>query len=145
MKSFVKRTLYFSYGSNLNKGQMSIRCPNAMPLGTFMLKDWRLVFRGVADIEPHKGGILPVGAWSLTDKCELALDVYEGYPRLYTKKWFNIEGKRYMTYVMNRGGISRPSKGYVETIRQGYHDFGLNPAFLTEAIQHSQLLDDIAS
>lgn len=142
MKTTIPRTLYFAYGSNLNRGQMEMRCPNAKPIGKLMLADWRLVFRGVADIEPHEGGILPIGLWAITDKCEMALDVYEGYPRLYRKKRFNIKDKQYMTYVMNSDGISPPSRPYAETIRSGYDDFGLPTGFLDEAIKDSYKITD---
>lgn len=142
MKTTISRNLYIAYGSNLNMEQMQMRCPDAKPLGKLMLADWRLVFRGVADIEPHKGGILPIGLWSITDKCELALDVYEGYPRLYGKRYFNIKGKRYMTYTMNRQGITQPSKGYEQTIRDGYNDFKLPLGFLDEAVKHSMKFGD---
>lgn len=137
MKTTIPRILYFAYGSNLNKEQMAWRCPNARPLGNLMLSDWRLVFRSVADIEPCDGAILPIGLWSITDKCELALDAYEGFPRLYNKRYFNIKGQRYMTYTMNHDGIRPPSPSYAKTIRDGYKDFKLPTAFLDEAIKHS--------
>lgn len=142
MEIVIPRKLYFAYGSNLNKDQMQMRCPDAKPLGKLMLADWRLVFRGVADIEPCEDGILPIGLWSITDDCEAALDVYEGFPRLYRKKYFNIKGKRYMTYVMNHDHISPPSKGYADTIREGYNNFRLPLGFLDEAIQHSYKMTD---
>ena len=64
--------LYFSYGSNLNVSQMASRCPNAIQLGSTYLPNWRLVFRGVADIEPSRNvdDLLPVGVWEITDECE---------------------------------------------------------------------------
>ena len=57
--------LYFAYGSNLNKQQMSIRCPKAKALGAAYIVGWRLVFRGVADIERTNdpSAMLPVGFW----------------------------------------------------------------------------------
>lgn len=100
------------------------------------------MFRGVADIEPYDDGILPIGLWSITDKCELALDRYEGYPRLYGKKYFNIKGQRYMTYTMNHHHIATPSHVYASTIRDGYDDFRLPHSFLDEAIAHSYKLAD---
>lgn len=142
MKTTTPATLYFAYGSNLNKAQMQKRCPNAVPLGKLMLADWRLVFRGVADIEPHKGAVLPIGLWAITDKCEMALDVYEGYPRLYGKKYFMINGEKYLTYTMNQDGIQPPSRGYVDTIRCGYDDFRLPFGFLDEALKHSITAED---
>ncbi len=53
--SLEGRHIYFAYGSNLNRAEMGIRCPDAEPLVPAELVDWRLTFRGVADIEPAGG------------------------------------------------------------------------------------------
>ena len=75
--------LYLAYGSNLNVKQMEIRCPRAKIMGSFLLPNYKLVFRGVADIEESEGDYCPVGLWKITRKCLGALDRYEGYPTLY--------------------------------------------------------------
>ena len=64
----MDKKLYIAYGSNLNIKQMANRCPTAKIVGTSMLKDWRLLFRGqhagaVATVEPFKGGNVPVLVW----------------------------------------------------------------------------------
>jgi hypothetical protein len=66
--------LYAAYGSNLNLRQMSIRCPDAIPVGKAMLKGWQLTFRGVATLEPKADAETPVGIWRITPKDESALD-----------------------------------------------------------------------
>ena len=38
--------LYVAYGSNLNKEQMSHRCPDAKPVYTGYLENWELIYRG---------------------------------------------------------------------------------------------------
>ena len=131
----MKEKYYFAYGSNLNMLQMAKRCPMAKPVGSYKLKGWKLVFRGVADIEPtvSKDIYLPIGIWKITKKCEDALDRYEGFPRLYGKKTFNIKGKNMMTYVMNNDGYMPPSTDYFNTIFEGYRDFGLDSALLFES------------
>jgi|TARA_R100000951_G_scaffold114509_1_gene119536 hypothetical protein len=123
--------LYFAYGSNLNKAQMARRCPQAKPLGAAYFVGWRLVFRGVADIEPAPvTEMLPVGIWEITPKCLQALDVYEGVSGgLYRR--VHING--ILTYRMNSSGYSRPSQGYLESIEQGYRDFGLDASELYHA------------
>ena len=91
-------TKYFAYGSNLNKEQMASRTPFATSEGHMYIDDWRLVFRGVADIEPHKGSRLAVGMWKITKPDEDNLDRYEGVKHgLYRKE--DILGM--MTYRMN--------------------------------------------
>lgn len=126
--------LYVAYGSNLNLEQMASRAPTAQPLGAGYLKGWELVFRRVADIrKSDSDSILPVGFWAITDEDELALDRYEGYPRVYSK--ININGA--MTYVMNSDEIAPPSPTYYATIREGYEDFGLDTDSLVSALIES--------
>lgn len=40
---------YIAYGSNLNREQMAKRCPDAKVIGSGMLKDYELLFRGYTD------------------------------------------------------------------------------------------------
>ena len=137
-----KSYLYGAYGSNLNLGQMSLRCPKAEPVGSLMLHGWELKFRGVADIEEVKGGCVPIGLWRITQACESALDVYEGYPHLYTKKICTVKGMKeelgtdsVMLYMMQRSEVHPPSMPYLDCIMQGYEDFGLDVDYLRFAIK----------
>ena len=126
--------LYLAYGSNLDKGQMSYRCPKAKPVGSAMIYGWQLEFRGVATIVKTNNTVaLPVGIWEITEDCEHALDAYEACSPdnngLYRKE--KVAG--IMTYIMNRGAISPPSTGYFNTILRGYNDFGLDTTHLYDA------------
>ena len=133
--------LYFAYGSNLNVEQMAHRCPNAEPLGAAYLPSLRLIFRGVADIEEGDSeDLLPIGIWSITDKCEKALDIYEGVSSgLYRKIWTH----GMMTYTMNRSGYVPPSPHYYKSIKDGYQDFGLDVYYLEEALGWSYFGDRV--
>lgn len=123
---------YLAYGSNLNKKQMKNRCPDAVPVGSCIVNDYELVFRGVATIEPKPGASVQCGIWKISADDERSLDRYEGYPRLYVKQDFQVtvKGKtvRAMAYVMVDGirRLSPPSTGYLLTIAEGYDDFGLD-------------------
>jgi gamma-glutamylcyclotransferase (GGCT)/AIG2-like uncharacterized protein YtfP len=135
--------LYFAYGSNLNHEHMKIRCPNARFVGTLTLPNWELVFRGVADISQQQGKEVKGGVFSITDKCESSLDIYEGYPYLYSKGYITIEHNKkkqeVMTYFMNdRNYLSSPSLSYLQTIKQGYEDCGLPLAQLETAVTLSK-------
>lgn len=142
--------LYIAYGSNLNKEQMAYRCPAARPLGTAILKDWRLVFRGwpghgVLDIEPYEGGEVPVGIWEITPACEWALNRYEGFPSLYIKRDFLVKingkghAKKAMAYIMVGGHtIEEPSRTYFNVCKQGYDDFGFDSKPLYDALDLSR-------
>ncbi|UNT92780.1 gamma-glutamylcyclotransferase family protein [Allobaculum sp. Allo2] len=69
---------YAAYGSNLHLEQMKERCPNAIPIGTARLADWKLVFKGdkgefYLSIVP-KQGLLRMrasGRWTLRTKPRL--------------------------------------------------------------------------
>ncbi len=134
--------IYIAYGSNMNKEQMAMRCPNAKPIGKYLLHDYKLEFRGVANIIKCKGAKTPVALWLITEICERSLDRYEGYPRLYRKEYIklNINDKEIigMVYVMNLGEIAEPSNHYYNVIQQGYKDFNINTAPLEQALIESQ-------
>ena len=69
----MTKPIYIAYGSNLDMGQMEYRCPNAKPLGYMMIPNYRLVFKGVADMIPADGFFCPVGLWEITNDCEKSL------------------------------------------------------------------------
>ena len=143
-----EKTIYLAYGSNLNKEQMAYRCPNAEFLGTATLKGYELLFRGgrksaVATIEPKKNGRVPVGLWSITPRCEKALDIYEGFPHLYRKETVTVELNgdpiEAMVYIMNDGRpLNEPSPYYYTIIRKGYIDCGLNLQPLNTAVKRNR-------
>lgn len=134
--------LYAAYGSNLNLRQMSIRCPDAIPVGKAMLKGWQLTFRGVATLEPKPDAETPVGIWRITPKDESALDRYEGFPRLYRKETTDIilngEKVKTMLYLKNDGLPAMPTKWYLDAIAQGYEDVGLDTVHLTKALEYTK-------
>ena len=139
--------LYMAYGSNMNLEQMADRCRTAEVVGKGILKNYELLFRGarhgaVATVEPREGSSVPVVLWEIGAWDEVALDCYEGYPRLYGKQMMEVEvdGKcqRVMAYVMTPGrefGI--PSEHYAEIIREGYRSAGFDVGILEDAIQRA--------
>tara|TARA_R100000988_G_scaffold95683_1_gene62084 strand:- start:74 stop:508 length:435 start_codon:yes stop_codon:yes gene_type:complete len=131
--------LYFAYGSNLNKSQMALRSPTAKALGSAYFPNWRLVFRGVADIEEgDEQDLLPVGIWSIEESDEAALDRYEGVSSgLYRK----VEINGMLTYRMNQSGIHSPSSYYFDTILNGYRDFSLDTSELYNARDNAHFED----
>jgi hypothetical protein len=111
------------------------------------MRNWRLRFRGghgsaVATVERHKGSGVPVLVWELQTADEAALDVYEGWPRLYRKETVRVrlDGKqvRAMIYLMNAGyPYGRPSADYYKIIRGGYADAGFDLETLRDAVRQS--------
>ena len=134
--------LYIAYGSNMNVGQMASRCPDARPIHGFILPDYKLVFRGEADIEPSRGSYLPVAMWAVTERCLVALDRYEGVcGGLYRRHYFRdniFHDRTVMTYMMTHRGISEPSRFYYDVIKEGYNDFGLDDKHLREALTEAK-------
>jgi len=135
-------SLYFAYGSNLHMDQMAARCPGSEPLSKCKLPDWRLVFRGVADIEPCHRDHVQGAIYVITDECERALDRYEGWPRLYRKEYFMVRlasgVETVMFYRMNNDKtISPPPAGYFEVIAEGFKHWGLEMRKLTQAARRA--------
>ncbi len=136
---------YFAYGSNLDVHQMRWRCPRAKKVGRLILPRARLVFRGVADVIYHPHDSVQGGLWEITPKCLAALDAYEGArpdgQGLYRREYFKIsvegQAQQALIYVMNSERVAPPSKMYLDTIRRGYADFGLDETVLFEAVRRS--------
>ena len=135
------KRLYLAYGSNINLEQMAKRCPNSKVIGTAMIPDYELEFRGVATIVPKKGAEVPVLMWEIDQQDELNLNSYEGFPRLYRKEIFEMEvnGKMRegMAYLMNYKGIAPPTSQYYNGIKKGYEDNGMDTKYLHDALVRS--------
>lgn len=145
---------YLAYGSNLSLGQMAVRCPDALPVGTAMLYGYRLAFRGSRSgayltIIPDKEAYTPVGVWRISDRDERELDFYEGYPRFYDKicvqtkleplsggRTKKIEAIVYLMPLTARPGV--PSYIYWETCVEGYTRFNLDKRHLGEALKEAE-------
>lgn len=139
--------LYVAYGSNLNMVQMHSRCPTAEFVGTGVIQDYELQFKGAlhnahATIVPKSGSSVPVGIWTIERSDERRLDVYEGYPSYYFKQDIPVQMEdgtlTGMVYIMDqRMDFGNPSKNYYDIVRQGYADCGLDTAVLDQAVSDS--------
>lgn len=137
-------TIYAAYGSNLNHSQMAVRCPKARFIGKGTIKNYRLVFRGVADIEWEKDSEVLVGLWAVTPECIEALDRYEGYPRMYDREYIKVyNGQKTfkaMIYFMNAQGYQPPMTTYYKSIEQGYKDCGMPVSHLQMQLTRAERL-----
>tara|TARA_X000000368_G_scaffold258583_1_gene204417 strand:+ start:391 stop:792 length:402 start_codon:yes stop_codon:yes gene_type:complete len=131
--------LYFAYGSNLHHFQMKRRCKDSIYLKNINLKNFRLTFRSkyrAADIEPKKNFIVPGGLFEISKSDEKKLDLYEDYPNLYKKYYFSYYGKKIMTYTMvNKTCFRYPTERYLNIVKKGYKDCGLNTSYLKKALK----------
>tara|TARA_X000000368_G_C22422707_1_gene446800 strand:+ start:109 stop:516 length:408 start_codon:yes stop_codon:yes gene_type:complete len=132
--------LYFAYGSNLNHFQMKRRCKDSFFLKKYELKGYRLNFRSkyrVADIEKKSKSIIQGALFEISKSDEKKLDVYEDYPILYKKMYFNYYNKKVMTYIMAKKTKFRyPSERYLNVIKQGYKDCNLDKKYLIRALKN---------
>lgn len=67
----MEKRYYIAYGSNLNVRQMRMRCPSARIIGTSVLKDYELLFKGsktgsYLTVEKKSGISVPVAVWEVT-------------------------------------------------------------------------------
>lgn len=144
--------LYVAYGSNLNKQQMKGRCPDAKFVGTGVIENYELQFKGSlygahATIAPKEGASVPVGLWTIQSRDESRLDMYEGYRktgyRYYDKEQVRVnmtDGGSVigMVYIMDqRMDFGQPTPGYYDTVREGYANCGLDETVLEQALNSS--------
>ena len=149
----MERKKYIAYGSNLNREQMAERCPTAKVIGTGVIKDYELLFRGrrnsaFATVEPKVGSQVPVLIWEIGKEDEWALNRYEGYPRHYGKENLTVETENgtesIMAYIMQPGfKVGMPSECYLNTIKVGYVEAGFNVNPLLESVEQCQRLLDM--
>lgn len=149
----MNKRYYIAYGSNLNIEQMRYRCPGAKVLGTAVISDYRLLFKGSRSgsyltIEPKDGAEVSVAVWSVTEDDERRLDRYEGYPHFYYKtemtldihgiKSGKIRRRQCFVYIMHEDRpLGLPSNAYLETCCEGYMDFGFDKQKLIDACNDS--------
>ena len=144
---------YLAYGSNLNVRQMALRCPTAKAIGTAIIKDYELLFKGSKTgaylmIEPKVGAEVPVAVWSVEPADEQRLDMYEGYPAFYYKAELDLpvryfSGKsvvrKAFVYIMHEDRpLGLPSGSYVRTCLEGYRKFGFDESVLLSALENSR-------
>ena len=130
--------LYFAYGSNLNHFQMKRRCKDSIFLKKYELKGYRLTFRSkyrAADIEKKKNSIVPGGLFEISKSDEKKLDVYEDYPILYKKIYFDYYNSKVMTYTMvSKSEFRYPTERYLNVVKRGYRDCKLDRKYLLKAL-----------
>ena len=130
--------LYFAYGSNLHHFQMKRRCKDSVFIKKINLKDFRLTFRSkfrAADIEPKINSIVQAGLFEISKSDEKKLDVYEDFPILYKKYYFQYYGKKIMTYTMvKKTSFRYPTERYLNIVKRGYLDCNLDKRYLLKAL-----------
>src|SRR5262249_54983447 len=116
-------TLYFAYGSNMNRPAMKRRGPGARALGPAIFEGGRFFVgvEGGGSGAPRAGGVVPGGLWRVTPRDIAALHAYELiHQGLYDVRHLPVraEGRRVraMIYLLRRRACGKPRPGYVEMI-----------------------------
>jgi Gamma-glutamyl cyclotransferase, AIG2-like len=116
-------TLYFAYGSNINRDAMAQRCPAARAIGPATLQGYKFFIGidGWGSVKPAPGETVYGVLWRLTPRDVAALHAYELlHQGLYDVRHLpvRIGGKRVraMIYLLRRRAPGKPRPGYVEMI-----------------------------
>ena len=96
-------------------------------------------------IEPKQGCTVPAAVWSVSERDELALDRYEGYPHFYYKTELELPlaetGKKLtaFVYIMHEERkLGIPTFAYIRTCVDGYRQFGFDLKHLRKAVDISE-------
>ena len=118
---------------------MKRRCKDSIFIKKINLRNFRLTFRSkyrAADIEPKKNSIVPGGLFQISKSDEKKLDVYEEFPNLYKKYYFNYYSKKVMTYTMvTKSSFKFPTERYLNIVKRGYGDCNLDKRYLKKGLQ----------
>jgi gamma-glutamylcyclotransferase (GGCT)/AIG2-like uncharacterized protein YtfP len=131
--------LYVAYGANTNLDSMRVRCPGSVALGKAYILDHELVFHNFADVRYKMDSHCEAVLWSVTDEDLVGLDRFEGYPFHYTRNKVAVKfrGNVLMPwcYFMNDQGYNRPSDHYIDMIKEGYVNFGLDVSQIEKGLR----------
>ncbi len=99
--------------------KMKLQNINAKPIRKYILKDYRLVYKGRADdyayltIEKCDGSVVPLGVFEISYFDIIPLEAYEGYPIFYKKIYLPLQ---------------------IGEKKEGYNDFGFDKQNLENAL-----------
>jgi cation transport regulator ChaC len=116
-------TLYFAYGSNMNRAAMARRCPGARAIGPAILEGYTFFvgIDGWGSVKLKRGERVHGVLWRLTPRDIAALHAYELlHQGLYDVRRLPVRsGARRvlaMIYLLRRRAPGKPKPGYVEMI-----------------------------
>lgn len=136
--------LYFAYGSNLDVSQMQQRCAAPVRLvAPGCLRGYALAFTAYSS--SWAGGVADVvlapqhEVWGLVYELSLEalarLDVYEGYPHLYTRFQSCVATAQgvlravWIYTVVNKQAFMPPSARYLDVLRHAARRFDFPEAY----------------
>jgi cation transport regulator ChaC len=131
---------YFAYGSNMDEGQMALRCPKAKLVGRASLADHSFLIneRGVASVAAAPNRVVHGLLWTISRTDEKALDRYEGVGHgHYRKEVLPILQTSGCTvdalvYIASSNNPGIPRTGYMERINRTATEHGLPDDYIEE-------------
>ena len=136
----MKQHLYFAYGMNTNVTHMAQRCPAAVSHGHAMLLNHAFRFSTHADVVKDSNSFVHGVLWTITDDCLSALDLVEGYPYYYNRRFrqvmFNGRVVNALVYYMQPGNMDcKPGQSYFDFVAEGYREHGVPTDQLYNALE----------
>lgn len=117
---------------------MKDECPDSRPYKSLVLPDYRLVFRGTADIIPANGHKVYGALYVITPECRKSLDNYENSPYEYRERTIVIDDEQIIFFDMkNDFPLKPPKSSYLNKIKIGYDDWRLPFRSLNEAVRYT--------
>jgi AIG2-like family len=132
-------TLYFAYGSNMDRAAMQRRCPDARAKGAAVLDNYRFFvgLDGWGSVRPARGATVHGVLWDVTPRNLAALHAYEmidkGLYEVHTLP-VRLASLRVpaMVYLLRRRTIGRPRPGYAEMIAAAARAWELPESYARE-------------
>ena len=137
-------TLHFAYGTNMSRGLMRARCPQARPVGLATLAGWRFVINreGLASLAMQPGARVHGVLWELSARDVAAINAYEGIASgLYEARTLPVrrDGRHAsaLVYIARRQGRGTPRPGHLEIVLEAARDWQLPGPYIESILRWS--------
>ena len=129
--------LHFAYGSNMSRGLMRARCPNATALGIATLAGWRFVVNpdGMGSIARCAGSVLHGVLWRVTLRDLAAINAYESVDTgLYLRRTLPVRRgggiAPALVYIARRRGKGTPRPAYIDVVVEAAREWKMPAAHI---------------
>ena len=130
-------TLYFAYGSNMNRAAMARRCAGARAVGPATLDGYKFFvgIDGWGSVKPQRSERVHGVLWRLTARDIAALHAYELlHQGLYDVRRLPVRSgaqrRTAMIYLLRRRAAGKPKPGDVEMIAASARTWKLPEAYI---------------
>jgi hypothetical protein len=138
--------LHFAYGSNMHRGLMRARCPDARVVGHAVLRDHRFMITrdGYASMRGARGGVVHGLLWSISPRDLAALNAYENIDAgLFRRVLLSVQTQgrsaKALVYIGRSGAPGRARAGYMELVATAAREAGI-PSDYVAGLERLQAL-----